>query len=122
MSDAKKPARAGGLGVDAKTADFLKDAAPNLAALSARQRQDRARVRVKVDLPAVLKAAIDAGAEELDTSESQLAAFLLAWGLRAYRAGNADLCAAIKENTTRARALRFAHGLEIPDDWLPGGK
>lgn len=122
MSKASKPAKVGGLSVDAKTADFLKDAAPNRAAMTAKQRQDRARVRIKVDLPDVLKAAIDAGAGELETSASQFAGFLLAWAMRAYRVGDPDLRGAIKENTTRARALRFAYDLEIPDDWLPGGK
>ena len=74
--------RAGGLGIDPAVTAWQADAATNIAALTAKQRKDRERVRVKYDLTPQLKAAVEDGAKAEHTSASQLAAFLLTWGSR----------------------------------------
>lgn len=115
MAKISKPSRMGGLAVDPNVAAFLKDAAPNVAAMTDKQRADMARVRVKYDLPPDLKESIETAAAEVGTSASQLAAWLLAWGMQAYQGDDPQLRDAIEAHKRRARALRFAWDLALPE-------
>lgn len=87
---------------------------------SRKQQRDRARVRVKYDLPPALKEAIEAAARapEVDTSASQFAAFLLAWAMKAYQDADTTLQEAVSNARGTARTLRFSNNLEIPPQWL----
>lgn len=112
-----KGQRVGGMAVDRDVKKWQEGAAVNRAALSRKQIKDRDRVRVKYDLPPLLKAAIEAEAKGWGTSASQLAAFLLAWAMREYNAHNDGLRQAIREARTSTKTLRFTYDLEIPGDW-----
>jgi len=111
-------ARVGGVRVDPAVAAFQRGAATNVAALSRKQVADRARVRVKADLPVEVKQAVAAEAERLETSESQVVAFLLAWALHELRTANPDLAEALETARIYSRALRFLYNYEIPDAFL----
>jgi hypothetical protein len=113
-----KPKRVGGVRVDPGVAEWQRSAATNLAALSRKQLADRARVRVKADLLVEVKQAVAAEAERLETSESQVVAFLLAWALHELRTGNTELVEALETARAYSRALRFLFNLEIPDRFL----
>ncbi len=115
---ADKPSRVGGVRVDPAVAAFQQSAATNVAALSRKQLADRARVRVKADLPVEVKQVVAAEAERLETSESQVVAFLLAWALHELHAGNPELVKALETARVYARALRFLYDLQIPDAFL----
>ena len=108
-------------GIDPRVEQWQKDAATNLAALSAKQRKDRQRVRVKYDLDPALKATIEATAKAEGTSASQVAAFLLAWGMKEYRAGNAELRSALDAGRSNARTPRVANNLDAPHGWIQPG-
>jgi len=79
---------------------------------------DRARVRVKADLPVEVKQAVAAEAERLETSESQVVAFLLAWALHELHVGNSELTEALETARVYSRALRFLYDLPIPDGFV----
>lgn len=115
---AAKRVRKGGIGIDPATAAWQETAAPNLAAMSAKQRKDRERVRVKYDLDPALKAAIETAGRAEGTSASQLAAFLLAWAMKEYHAGNAELRSALDAGKADARTPRVAYNLDTPSRWL----
>jgi hypothetical protein len=104
--------------VDPGVAEWQRGAATNMAALSRKQRADRERVRVKSDLPVEVKQAVAAEADRLETSESQVVAFLLAWAVRELRAGNPELCAALDAARVYSRALRFLYDFPVPDAFL----
>lgn len=113
-----KAKRQGGLQIDPAVEKWQEEAALNLAALSKKQRRDRDRVRVKYDILPEMKAAIEAEAKEIDTSASQVAAFLLAWALNEYAAGNSDLRQALRDARMTARTLKFSYNLTIPEGWV----
>ena len=115
---ADKPSRVGGVRVDPAVAAFQQSAATNVAALSRKQLADRARVRVKADLPVEVKQAVAAEAARLETSESQVVAFLLAWALHELRTGNTELVEALETARVYSRALRFLYDLQLPDALL----
>jgi len=108
----------GGLRIDPEVQRWQETAAPNVAAMTAKQRKDRERVRVKYDFAPDLKAAIETAAKAEDTSASQLAAFLLAWAMKEYHAGNTEIGAAIRAARTMARTPHFAYNIDAPDEWL----
>ena len=114
---ANKRTRVGGLGIDPRVAEWRQGAVTNVAALNRKQRQDRARVRIKIDLAAEVKQALVQRAAEIDTSQSQLAAFLLAWALRELASDEA-LQQAIEGSKWTARSLHFRWNLEIPEEIL----
>ena len=120
MTPTPKGERKGGLKVDPAVADWQKTAAPNVAADTKKQGRDRERVRVKADMPVELKEAVSREADRLETSDSQLVAFLVAWGLKELAAGDRDLVKALEGGRVWAKALRFRYDLTIPDDWLEG--
>lgn len=117
-----KGERKGGLRLDPAVVEWQQDAAPNVAALSKKERRDQERIRVKADLPPEVKRAVTAEAARQETSESQVVAFLVAWGLKCLREGDRELLEAIEQSKAWARALRFKHDLVIPDAWLEEDK
>ena len=118
MTTTTKGERKGGLRVDPAVAEWQQGAATNVAALTKKERRDRERVRVKADLPVEVKTAVERVAGEVETSESQIVAFLVAWGLKRLRDGDRELVAALEGAKTWAKALRFKHDLSIPNNWL----
>ncbi|MCD6344170.1 MAG: hypothetical protein J7M17_00990 [Anaerolineae bacterium] len=110
----RKKTRFGGIKVDPAVQAFQERAATNNAALTRKQRREQKRVRVNFDVPPEVKAALEkvADAEHEDTSMAQVAAVLLAWGLAAYIAGQAET-RALFDNHTLARTPRFAWNIEI---------
>jgi len=106
--------RVGGLVVDPEVADWQRTAAENTAALTKKQRKERARMTAKYDMPRWLKMAVEEAAIECETSASQMAAFLIAWALRLYRRRDVELVDAIWTNRSQARTLRFESNLRIP--------
>lgn len=104
--------------LDIETKEVLERAAVNRAALSEKQLRDRARVRIKTDVPEEVRGIVKRMAAELDTSESQAFAFLAAFGAKEYLRGNRDLLEAIDNGLYHARALKFLYDLHIPDSWL----
>lgn len=107
--------RVGGLNLDPGVAAQLRDtAALNQVALTAKQRRDRRRITIRLDLPGRwLKEALSDAAAREDISLSHLAAFLLAWALTQL-AGDPHLRIAIDENRYVYRSLNAGHGLD-PD-------
>jgi hypothetical protein len=110
------PRRKGGLQVDPAVADFGRPAVQNRAAASSRQRAEAERERLKIDLPASVKETLAAKAKSLDTSQSQLAGWLIAYALD--RAGaDPELAAMLEGARVSARSLNFRWNLEIPEEW-----
>lgn len=113
MTDKK---REGGMpgGVDHDVKRWAEDAAENVSALTEKQKRDRARVRGRYDIPAWLKAEVDKAAKRYETSASQLAMLLLAWGLKDLKGGNRELLSAIQDHRALSQSLRFRYDLEVP--------
>lgn len=113
--------RIGGLNgngrVDPAVADWMRTAAVNHAALTRKQRKDRRRCRLLLDVPEALKEAAKREADNQDSSVSQVVAFLLAFALAELRGGNRALTDAMYEAKRPARTLQFSWELEIPEEW-----
>lgn len=111
-----KPERKGGLQrLDPAVAAWQARAATNEAALTNKQRTDRERIRVRLDVPAALAAGLANEAAALETSQSQLGAFLLAWGLQRLHSGDAALTAAVEAARQHSHAINVGYDLVIPD-------
>jgi hypothetical protein len=78
------------------------------------------RPRVKYDLPLWIKEQIEdtAHSQAIDTSASQLAAYLLAYALHQLRI-RPDLTTRLLQARSPARSLKFSANLNIPHDWRP---
>jgi len=113
---APKPTRQGGLRIDPAVAEWQHGAAANRSTHTAKERRDTARTRVRLDVPPVVKAAVEREAANRSTGESQIASFLLAWALAELRSGNPALRALLEASTLGARTLRFQYVLEIPPE------
>lgn len=111
--------RRGGIQIDPAVRAFQKQAATNHAALTRAQRQERKRVRLNLDVPAAVKAALKkvSDFEHEDTSMAQAAAVLLVWGLQAYLAQE-PAARALFDKRTPARTPRFAWNIEISENAL----
>ena len=109
---------------DPENAQWLQDAATNVAALTAKQRYELKRVRGRYDLHAQeIDQALAKIAERFHTSKSQVASFLLAFAVTAYIedvAGDGDLglWELIADAKTPARTLQYEWSLELPYDWI----
>ena len=115
----------GGIQVDPGLAEaFGRSAARNRAAETEKEKRDRKRVYQRVDMPQWLKERLFAAAEGEDVSASQWSAFLLAWAMTRWAAGDADLAAAVEENKTLTRSLNAGHALllEAFEEVLDGGR
>jgi len=106
--------RRGGLQLDPAVEEWRAEAADNPARLTKKQREDRARTRVRYDVPAWLKAAVEDVAAGQETSASQAAALLLAWSLKLYRDRDPALLDAFFDNRKPSRTLRFEYNVNIP--------
>jgi hypothetical protein len=76
--------RPGGLRADPDTLAWLQHAAPNRAARTHKQQRDAERVRIRLDVPPLIKDVLERVAADLGTSSSQAGAYLLATALIAY--------------------------------------
>jgi hypothetical protein len=101
------------LDLDPGVVAWREKAVPNLAARTSRQAFDAARVRVRLDVPEVVKARLAEVASSEGTSSTQLGAFLLAWGLVLYLSGDEDLRAYLGDHCAVSRALRVAVDLDL---------
>lgn len=113
----KKRERKGGLRLDPSVQEWLREAARNPAAMTAKQRWDSRRQRASYDLVVEIQEAVKAVARQEDTSASQVAEMLLAYGLIAYAEGKEELLEAIRAMKVPARTPRFSWNLELPDAW-----
>ncbi len=111
-----QPKRKGGLRLDPSVVQFQQQAASNKAAQTPRQRYDAARTRVRADVPEWLRDELDAIAEELSTSRTQLGAFLWAWAATRYREGDADLEEILHTSMANSRSINVDVDLDL--DWL----
>lgn len=107
--------RVGGLRVDPEVERWQRTAATNVAALTAKQKKDRKRVRVKYDMELDLKQRIERAAEAEGTSASQLAAFLLGWVMDHWESENSPtghvLRGLVEGAKVPSRSLRFEWNL-----------
>ena len=114
--------RRGGLkrqgGLDPAVVDFQKRAAQNTAALTAKQKRDRTRVRVKYDLPASLKDAVAVIGKRHGTSASQAAAVLLGWAVTRYAEGAEGPVVVFECGRETSRTPRFEWNVVLPDWWV----
>jgi len=107
--------------LDPAVIEFQKKAATNTAALTAKQRRERKRVRVMYDLSPEVKKAIEDVAQEQGTSASQAAAMLLTWAAAEYFGGGAatrTLKNAFYEGQEPARTPRFEWNVEPSEAWI----
>jgi hypothetical protein len=116
MADRK---RKSALNLDPAVSAWQKGAAENRAALTEKQKRDRQRTRIYIDVDEELKAVIEAiaGRDGEDTSMSQAAELLLSFGAVAYIEGEDDVRAAFREGRVPARTPRFGWNVSIPDLW-----
>lgn len=114
----EQPKRKGGLskGVDVAVIEFKRQAAANQAALTKKQRYDRKRVQIRIDVAdcEIVKEALDALASEHGTSASQLGAFLLAWSLERFYT-DPELDDLLGNSLAPARALRIQNDVVLDD-------
>lgn len=115
----KDKVRKGGLrGLDPAVVAWQQRAAPNEAALSKKQRYDRERVRVRLDVAPEILEGLAHEAQALETSQTQLGAFLLAWALYRLHAGDEDLAELLRSRRTWSKAINVKYDLVVPDEVL----
>lgn len=109
--------RRGGLSgrLDPEVEKFRDKAARNLATRTKKEEYDANRVRLKLDIPAWLKAALKAEAKRQDTSMNQLASYLLAGGLFLLNTTE-HIQLALDKAKRPSQALRINFDVEISDD------
>ena len=105
-------------GLDPAVASYLtKDAVPNRAAMTARQKRDRRRIRATYDMSSALKGVIEEIARREETSASQIGEMFLAYAVRAYLRKDPELAKAL-DVRERANTPRFSWDLHLPEEWL----
>jgi hypothetical protein len=106
--------------LDPATGAWLRKGAQNRAALSRKQKRERERVRARYDMDPEVKSAVEAiaGREGVLSSASQTGGVLLAWAVREFARGNAEIREAFYEGGYPARTPQFERNLEIPEDWI----
>lgn len=112
--------RKGGLagGLDPAVVAWQRAGATNEAALTRRQKYDRARVRVRLDVPEAVAEGLEGEAASLETSQSQLGAFLLAWGLYRLHSGDRELAEVLRASRTWSRAINVKYDFPVPEEIL----
>ena len=88
----------------------------NRAALSKKQKRERAHQKVTYDLPPALQDAVTAIAKREDTSASQRVALFLAYAVDAYLRNEPILTTGLAERT-HAGTPRFSWNLQTPPTW-----
>lgn len=111
--------RSGGLKLDPAVAAWQKAAATNTAAMTKKQKADRVRVRVKYDLAPALKSIIHDQAKRVHTSDSQMAAFLLAYAV--HHLDDVEFKDALANGTSPSSTMKFDFNLDAPESWLNSG-
>lgn len=110
-----KPERKGGLKrIDPDVSAWQAAASKNDKALTGRQKYDRGRIRVRLDVPEAVAQGLEREASALETSQTQLGAFLLAWALYELHSGNVELAQALEAGRTWSKAINVKHDLVIP--------
>lgn len=111
--------RVGGLRLDPAVAEWQRTAATNKAALTKKQRRDRERVRVRLDMSPGLKKRLEKAAAEEGTSASQLGTFLLAWVMKHWEDEESEIGRELREMVFEAkvpsRSMQIEWNLEIED-------
>lgn len=102
-------------GPDAGLIESITGLTPAATYQQRKAQADQERVRLRVDVPAWLKASIEAESKSARISMSQLGAFLLAYALKAYKAGDPDLVAMLEGAKYDITHLRWSHGLDLSD-------
>ena len=116
----KQPRKGGLRGLDPAVVAWQERAATNEAALSKKQRYDRERVRVRLDVPPEVLEGLAREAQHLETSQTQLGAFLLAWALFRLHSGDADLAQVLEANRAWSKAINVKYDLVLPESVLRG--
>jgi hypothetical protein len=115
-----KGERKGGLkNVDPAVREWQRGAATNEAALTNRQRYERARVRVRIDVPEAVAHGLERESATWETSQSQLGAFLLGWALFQLHSGDEELAAIVEGARTWSKAINVKYDLTLPE-WALG--
>ncbi len=104
------------LPADPAIAELLQGAVENRAALTRKQKRDRARSKATYDLPPALQRAVAVVARREDTSSSQVVAMCLAYALAAYLGEEPGLMTGLSQRRP-ARTPRFSWNLEVPEAW-----
>jgi hypothetical protein len=109
--------RVGGLQrIDPAVNQWQQEAAENRSALTKKQKRDRARIGIKVEVSAEFKQQIIDAANEVGTSQSQFTSFILHWAMREW-AADGDCGKEIRElmyqAKTPARTPKFDWNLDL---------
>jgi len=104
----------GGLQLDPDVlADLRQDAVTNQAALSDKQKRDRARTSLRIDCPRWLKNQVAADAAQAEISISQWARFLLLWAVVRCHRQDPVLQQEITQARYEIRSLNAHYGLDL---------
>ena len=113
MSQQTKRRRGGLRGLDPAIVEFKRRAASNTAARTSRQKYDATRIRIRADAPEWVRDELDAVAGEVNTSRTQLSAFLWAWALTRFREGDEDLDEILHSSMIESRSINVAIDLKL---------
>ena len=102
-----------GGGTDPAVAAMLESRARNRSARSKKQCRDSERVRVRLDLPAVLKVALEDAAGRYGTSMSQLGAALVADGLIRLAEPGGEMDEYLGAHLVPSRSLQIECNVEL---------
>lgn len=117
MSNHKHPKRHAGLRTDPKISQLLQDSVENRAALTQKQKRDRARKKATYDLPPQIQEAVTAIAKQEDTSTSQIVGIFLAYAVEQYKQKEKNLIEGMAERSP-SRTPRFSWNLHVPPKWM----
>lgn len=118
-SEGARNERKGGLqGIDPDVSAWQAKAVRNEAALTGKQKYDRGRIRVRLDVPEAVAEGLEREADSRETSQTQLGAFLVAWGLYRLHSGDAELEAALGASLVWSKAINVKYDLVIPKEVL----
>lgn len=117
MTEKRTPQRHSGLRMDPKISELLHDSVENRAALTQKQKRDRARKKATYDLSPELQDAVTEIARKEDTSTSQIVGIFLAYAVAQYQQKEVRLGEGMAERSP-SRTPRFSWNLQIPPNWM----